>query len=66
MYYDVRIKKHVRLNVPYSTELLAIRENPVPVPGCPALKLGAEHCNFHNDKGSVVIGKSKTIAKTFC
>jgi len=40
VYYDVRIKKHVRLNVPHSTELLAIRENPVPVPGRPAPKLG--------------------------
>jgi len=40
MYYDVRIKKHVRLNVPYFTELLAIRENPVPVPGRPAPKVG--------------------------
>ena len=38
--YDVRIKKHVRLNVPYSTELLAIRENPLPVPCRPATKLG--------------------------
>ena len=28
MYYDVRIKKLVRLNVPYSTDLLAIREIP--------------------------------------
>ena len=43
MYYDVRIKKHVRLNVPYSTELLAIRENPVPVPGWPAPKLGVQN-----------------------
>jgi len=32
-YYDVRIKKHVRPDVPYSTQLLAIRENPVPIPG---------------------------------
>ena len=30
MYYDVRMKKLVRRNVPYSTELL--EENPVPVP----------------------------------
>jgi len=43
MYYDVRIKKHVSLNVPYSTELLAIRENPVPVPGWPAPKLGVQN-----------------------
>jgi len=40
MYYDVRIKNLVRLNVPYLLdELLAIRENPVPVPGLPAQKL---------------------------
>jgi len=39
MYYDVRIKKHVRLNVSYFTELLAIRENAVAVPGWPAPKL---------------------------
>jgi len=43
MYYDVRIKKHVRLNEPYSTELLVIRENPVPVPGWPAPKLGVQN-----------------------
>jgi len=40
MYYDVRIKKHVRLLVPYFTELLAIREKPVAVPGWYAPKLG--------------------------
>jgi len=34
MYYDVRMKKLVRCNVPYSAELL--EENPVPVPGLPA------------------------------
>jgi len=43
MYYDVLIKKHVRLNVPYSTELLAIRENLVSVPGWPAPKLGLQN-----------------------
>jgi len=43
MYYDVRIKKHVRLNVPYSTELLGLRENPVPIPGWSAPKLGVEN-----------------------
>jgi len=42
-YYDVRIKKLVRLNVPYSTELLAIRENPVPVPGLPTPRLGVQN-----------------------
>ena len=40
MYYDVRIKKHVRLNIPYSTELCDLGDNPVPVPGWPAPKLG--------------------------
>ena len=40
MYYDVRIKKPVRLNVPYSTELLGLREDPIPVSGWPAPKLG--------------------------
>jgi len=40
MYYDGRIKKHVRLNVPYFTEFLAIGENPVAVPGWPARELG--------------------------
>jgi len=43
IYYDVRIKKHVRLNVPYSTELCDLGENPVPVPGWPAPKLGVEN-----------------------
>jgi len=41
MYYDVRIKKLVRRNVAYSTELL--KENPVPIPGRPAPKLGVEN-----------------------
>jgi len=40
VYYDVRIKKHVRLNVPYFTEFCDLEENPVPVPGRPAPKLG--------------------------
>ena len=39
VYYDVHIKKHVRLHVPYFTELLAIRENPVFVPGWQTPKL---------------------------
>jgi len=43
MYYDVRIKKHVLLNVPYSTELCDLGDNPVPVPGWPAPKLGVEN-----------------------
>jgi len=53
MYYDVRMKKLVRHNVLYSTELL--EENPVPVPGLRAPRLGVEntptpltltlHCN---------------------
>jgi len=41
MYYDVRMKKLVRRNVPYSTELL--KENLVPVPGWPGPKLGVEN-----------------------
>jgi len=40
MYYDVCIKKHVRLNVTYFTELCDLGENPVPVPGWPAPTLG--------------------------
>ena len=64
MYYDVCIKKLVRLNVLYfPDELLGLREDPIPVPGWPAPKLGvhstatpnminaalqlASHC--HND-----------------
>jgi hypothetical protein len=43
MYCDVRIKKHVRLNVPYSTELCDLWENSVPVPDWPAPKLGVEN-----------------------
>jgi len=42
-YFDVRIKKLVRLNFPYSTELLAIRENPVPLTVLPAPKLGVQN-----------------------
>jgi len=38
MYYDVRMKKLVRRNVPYLPELL--EENPVPVPGLQAPRLG--------------------------
>jgi len=41
MYFDVRIKKLVRLNVPYfPDELLGLREDLIPVPGWPAPKLG--------------------------
>jgi len=43
VYYDVRIKKHVRVHVPYFTELLAIREKPVEVPGWHASKLGVQN-----------------------
>jgi len=43
MYYNVRIKKHVRLNVPYSTELCDLGDNQVPVPDRPAPKLGVEN-----------------------
>jgi len=31
-YYDVRMKKHVRLHVPYYTAILTHREFPIPVP----------------------------------
>jgi len=41
MYYDVRMKKLVRRNVPYSTELL--EEKSVPVPGLRASRLGVEN-----------------------
>jgi hypothetical protein len=41
MYYDVRMKKLVRRNVPYSTELL--EEKLVPVPGLRAPRLGVEN-----------------------
>ena len=41
MYYDVCIKKLVRLNVLYfPDELLGLREDPIPVSGWPAPKLG--------------------------
>jgi len=43
MYYDVRIKKHVRLHVPYFTELLAMKEKPVKVPGLSVPKLGVQN-----------------------
>jgi len=43
VYYDVRIKKRVRLHVPYFTELLAIKEKPVKVPGWRAPKLGVQN-----------------------
>ena len=39
-YYDVRMRKHVRLQVPYSTQLLALRENAIPIPSMPAPTLG--------------------------
>jgi len=41
MYYDVCMKKLVRRNVPYSTELL--EESPVPVPGLRPPRLGVEN-----------------------
>jgi hypothetical protein len=43
MYYDVRMKKLVRRNVPYSAEPLVLEENPVPVPGLQAPRLGVEN-----------------------
>jgi len=42
MYYDVRMKKLVRRNVPYLPQLLE-EENPVPVPGLQAPLLGVEN-----------------------
>jgi len=41
MYYDVRMKKLVRRNIPYSTELL--EENTLPVPGLRTPRLGVEN-----------------------
>jgi len=41
MYYDVRMKKLVRRNVLYSTQLL--EEKPVPVTGLRAPRLGVEN-----------------------
>jgi len=43
MYYDVRMKKLVRRNVSYSTELLVLEEKPVPVPGLRVSRLGVEN-----------------------
>jgi len=40
IYYDVRMHKHVRLHVPYSTQLLALREIAVPINDLPAPALG--------------------------
>jgi len=42
-YYDVRMKKLVRLNVPYLPDFLDDRKNPVPVPGLPAPRLGVQN-----------------------
>jgi hypothetical protein len=41
VYYDVRMKKLVRRNVPYSAELL--EDNRLPVPGLRAPRLGVEN-----------------------
>jgi len=41
LYYDVRMKKLVRRNVPYSAELF--EGNPVPVPGLRAPRLGVQN-----------------------
>jgi len=43
MYYDVRMKKLVRRNVPYLPDFLDGREDPIPVPGLPAPRLGVEN-----------------------
>jgi len=45
LYYDVRLKKLVDHNVPYLPELP--EENPVPVPGLQAPRLGAENTPTH-------------------
>jgi len=37
------MKKLVRRNVPYSTELIVLEENPVPAPGLRAPRLGNEN-----------------------
>jgi len=42
-YYDVRIKKYVLLDVPYLPDFLDDKENPVPVPGLPAPRLGVQN-----------------------
>jgi len=39
-YYDVRMQKHVRLHVPYSTQLLTYTEIAVPINDLPAPALG--------------------------
>jgi len=41
LYYDVRLKKLVRRNVPYLPELP--EEHPVPVPGLQAPRLGVQN-----------------------
>jgi len=41
-YYDVRIKTR-SLNIPYLPNFLDDRENPVPVPGLPAPRLGVQN-----------------------
>jgi len=43
MYYDVRIKKLVRRDVPYLPSLLDLREKAVPVPGLQETKLGVHN-----------------------
>ena len=42
-YYDMRMQKHVRLHVPYSTQLLGVRENLIPIPGMSAPLLGVHN-----------------------
>jgi len=39
-YYDVRMKKHVRLHVPYSAQLLTYAEHAIPIPVMSAPPLG--------------------------
>jgi len=66
VYYDVRIKKHVRLHVPYFTELLAIREKPVAVPGGHAPKLGIANTSTPTMINAALRLVSKNNCKTFC
>ena len=65
MYYDVRMKKLVRRNVPYSTELL--EENTVPVSGLRAPRLGVENTATPlMINASLQTSTSRSNVKTFC
>ena len=43
MYYDVRMKKLVRRNVPYLPDFVDDGEDPIPVPGLQSPRLGVEN-----------------------